>query len=239
MQTQLSHGFPYSDRRSDYSGGLASSGGPGTRLGHEHDPLALHQALQSAVDDGQNAGIDENAGFMSDLPLLKSKFTIFYHLKWYKRNILREPGLIIWHWNTIPLRCRIVVQQCVTANRRNEGWFIPSHCKQTHQMDEFVRRRDFEPSNALTFHFFVLWEQQKKLLFGMFFLHTFQFQPLQILRARRPTRWASDHPVMFSVLYLEDWVFCRALPSIKSPWLKFRGDSHPLNVSMRHSWVAS
>uniref|UniRef100_A0A1B0DPV1 Transcription factor AP-2 C-terminal domain-containing protein n=1 Tax=Phlebotomus papatasi TaxID=29031 RepID=A0A1B0DPV1_PHLPP len=70
--TQLSHGFPYSDRRSDYSGGLASSGGPGTRLGHEHDPLALHQALQSAVDDGQNAGIDENAGFMSDLPLLKN-----------------------------------------------------------------------------------------------------------------------------------------------------------------------
>uniref|UniRef100_A0A1B0CSX2 Putative transcription factor ap-2 n=1 Tax=Lutzomyia longipalpis TaxID=7200 RepID=A0A1B0CSX2_LUTLO len=70
--TQLSHGFPYSDRRGDYSGALTGSGGPGTRLGHEHDPLALHQALQSAVDDGQNAGIDENAGFMSDLPLLKN-----------------------------------------------------------------------------------------------------------------------------------------------------------------------
>ncbi|KAL9703613.1 hypothetical protein quinque_007131 [Culex quinquefasciatus] len=70
--TQLSHGFPYSDRRSDYSGSIGSGAGA-TRLGaHEHDPLSLHQALQSAVDDGQNPVIDENAGFMSDLPLLKN-----------------------------------------------------------------------------------------------------------------------------------------------------------------------
>lgn len=76
LQTQLSHGFPYSDRRSDYGGTIGvGSGGPGNRL-HEHDPLALHQALQSSVDDGQNTGMDENASFMSDLPLLKSKFLI-------------------------------------------------------------------------------------------------------------------------------------------------------------------
>ncbi len=76
LQTQLSHGFPYSDRRSDYGGTIGvGSGGPGNRL-HEHDPLSLHQALQSSVDDGQNTGMDENASFMSDLPLLKSKFLI-------------------------------------------------------------------------------------------------------------------------------------------------------------------
>lgn len=76
LQTQLSHGFPYSDRRGDYGGTIGvGSGGPGNRL-HEHDPLALHQALQSSVDDGQNTGMDENASFMSDLPLLKSKFLI-------------------------------------------------------------------------------------------------------------------------------------------------------------------
>lgn len=73
FQTQLSHGFPYADRRSDYGGTIGSGGGGPTRL-HEHDPLALHQALQSAVDDGQNPVIDENAGFMSDLPLLKNKY---------------------------------------------------------------------------------------------------------------------------------------------------------------------
>lgn len=74
FQTQLSHGFPYSDRRGDYGGSIGGTGVPTTRLsGHEHDPLSLHQALQSAVDDGQNAVIDENAGFMTDLPLLKSK----------------------------------------------------------------------------------------------------------------------------------------------------------------------
>lgn len=71
LQTQLSHGFPYTDRRSDYSSSIGVNN-PGNRI-HEHDPLSLHQALQSAVDDGQNAGMDENAGFMSDLPLLKSK----------------------------------------------------------------------------------------------------------------------------------------------------------------------
>lgn len=70
-QTQLSHGFPYTDRRSDYSGSIGV-GNPANRL-HEHDPLALHQALQSAVDDGQSTGMDENTGFMSDLPLLKSE----------------------------------------------------------------------------------------------------------------------------------------------------------------------
>lgn len=44
--------------------------------------MALHQALQSAVDDGQNPGMDESAGFMSDLPLLKSKYkTIFFTIK--------------------------------------------------------------------------------------------------------------------------------------------------------------
>lgn len=73
FQTQLPHGFPYSDRRNDY-GGTLGAGGSVTRLSHEHDPLALHQALQSAVDDGQNPGMDESAGFMSDLPLLKSKY---------------------------------------------------------------------------------------------------------------------------------------------------------------------
>lgn len=70
FQTQLSHGFPYADRRGDYSGSIGVNNP--NRL-HEHDPLALHQALQSAVDDGQNAGMDENAAFMSDLPLLKSE----------------------------------------------------------------------------------------------------------------------------------------------------------------------
>lgn len=75
LQTQLSHGFPYSDRRGDYGSTLGGGGcGPGTRLTHDPpDPLSIHQALQSAVDDGQNTGMDENAAFMSDLPLLKSK----------------------------------------------------------------------------------------------------------------------------------------------------------------------
>jgi transcription factor AP-2 len=45
--------------------------GPGS---HEHDPLSLHQALQNAVDE-QNQVIDENATFMTDLPLLKSKLS--------------------------------------------------------------------------------------------------------------------------------------------------------------------
>ncbi|XP_055906419.1 transcription factor AP-2-epsilon isoform X3 [Eupeodes corollae] len=70
--TQLSHGFPYTDRRGDYGSAISGAGGHGGRLGHEHDPLALHQALQNAVDDGQNAGMDDNVAFMSDLPLIKS-----------------------------------------------------------------------------------------------------------------------------------------------------------------------
>lgn len=70
----MSHGFPYTDRRSDYGSTIGTGGGGGPTRLHEHDPLALHQALQSAVDDGQNPVIDENAGFMSDLPLLKNKY---------------------------------------------------------------------------------------------------------------------------------------------------------------------
>lgn len=75
IQTQLSHGFPYTDRRGDYSSAITGTGGHGPRLGHEHDPLALHQALQSAVDDGQNPGMDENVGFMSELPIIKSEWS--------------------------------------------------------------------------------------------------------------------------------------------------------------------
>ncbi|XP_055371927.1 transcription factor AP-2-epsilon isoform X2 [Condylostylus longicornis] len=71
-QTQLSHGFPYTDRRGDYSSAISGAGSHGGRLGQEHDPLALHHALQNAVDDGQNPGMDDNVGFMSDLPLIKS-----------------------------------------------------------------------------------------------------------------------------------------------------------------------
>lgn len=47
-------------------------------MGHEHDPLALHQALQSAVDDGQNPGMDENVGFMSELPIIKSEWSKYF-----------------------------------------------------------------------------------------------------------------------------------------------------------------
>lgn len=68
----------YSDRRGSEYG--ASLGGSSGRLGgpvssHDHDPLALHQALQNAVDDQeQNQVCDENATtFMTDLPLLKSE----------------------------------------------------------------------------------------------------------------------------------------------------------------------
>ncbi|CAH1126441.1 unnamed protein product [Ceutorhynchus assimilis] len=62
---QLSHGasFPYSapgGGRPDYSG-----------IPQRHDdPLSLHQALGQAVEDAQ-AGIDDNTGFITDLPLLK------------------------------------------------------------------------------------------------------------------------------------------------------------------------
>ncbi|XP_066143358.1 transcription factor AP-2-epsilon isoform X1 [Euwallacea fornicatus] len=62
---QLGHGasFPYSapgGGRPDYSG-----------IPQRHDdPLSLHQALGQAVEDAQ-AGIDDNTGFITDLPLLK------------------------------------------------------------------------------------------------------------------------------------------------------------------------
>ncbi|XP_026676767.1 transcription factor AP-2-epsilon isoform X2 [Diaphorina citri] len=36
------------------------------------DPLALHNALSSVVDDGQGTNVDENSAFIGDLPLLKS-----------------------------------------------------------------------------------------------------------------------------------------------------------------------
>ncbi|XP_017001864.1 transcription factor AP-2-epsilon isoform X5 [Drosophila takahashii] len=70
--TQLSHGFPYTDRRSDYGSAISAGAAHGTRLGHEHESLALHQALQNAVDDVQAPALDDNVAFMSDLPLIKS-----------------------------------------------------------------------------------------------------------------------------------------------------------------------
>lgn len=73
FQAQLSHGFPYTDRRADYGSTISGGATHGGRLAHEHDPLALHQALQNAVDDVQNPGMDDNVAFMSDLPLIKSK----------------------------------------------------------------------------------------------------------------------------------------------------------------------
>ncbi|XP_053955126.1 transcription factor AP-2-epsilon isoform X1 [Anastrepha obliqua] len=69
---QLSHGFPYTDRRAEYGSTISGGATHGGRLAHEHDPLALHQALQNAVDDVQNPGIDDNVAFMADLPLIKS-----------------------------------------------------------------------------------------------------------------------------------------------------------------------
>jgi transcription factor AP-2, invertebrate len=86
-QTQLaSHGFPmaYSDRRGSdaYGASLAGSGGA-ARLGapisaHDHDPLALHQALQNAVDDQEQNQVCDEAGttFMTDLPMLKSESSL-------------------------------------------------------------------------------------------------------------------------------------------------------------------
>lgn len=98
FQTQLSHGFPYADRRGDYSGSIGVNNP--NRL-HEHDPLALHQALQSAVDDGQNAGMDENAAFMSDLPLLKSELLsnwILYKCKYVCFKAI--PPIKPWRFGT-------------------------------------------------------------------------------------------------------------------------------------------
>lgn len=73
----------YSDRRgaSEYGASIGSSGVSGRHLGvpvsaHDHDPLALHQALQNAVDDQEhNQQVCDESGttFMTDLPLLKSK----------------------------------------------------------------------------------------------------------------------------------------------------------------------
>ncbi|XP_045472804.1 transcription factor AP-2-epsilon isoform X3 [Harmonia axyridis] len=65
---QLGHGgsFPYSSGpgggRSDYS--VSVSQRP-----HD-DPLSLHQALGQAVDEAQG-GLDDNSGFISEIPLLK------------------------------------------------------------------------------------------------------------------------------------------------------------------------
>lgn len=73
LQSQLSHGasFPYSaapgSGRPDYS--VTAPQRP-----HD-DPLSLHQALGQAVEEAQ-AGLDDNTGFISDLPLLKGKFLI-------------------------------------------------------------------------------------------------------------------------------------------------------------------
>jgi hypothetical protein len=70
FQSQLGHGagFPYSTApgggRPDYS--VTTPQRP-----HD-DPLSLHQALGQAVEEAQG-GIDDNTGFISDLPLLKSK----------------------------------------------------------------------------------------------------------------------------------------------------------------------
>ncbi|CAH1364583.1 transcription factor AP-2-epsilon isoform X1 [Tenebrio molitor] len=67
--SQLGHGagFPYSTApgggRPDYS--VTTPQRP-----HD-DPLSLHQALGQAVEEAQG-GIDDNTGFISDLPLLKS-----------------------------------------------------------------------------------------------------------------------------------------------------------------------
>ncbi|KAF5304782.1 hypothetical protein FQA39_LY09559 [Lamprigera yunnana] len=65
---QLSHstGFPYGTPgggRPDYS--LSAPQRP-----HD-DPLSLHQALGQAVEEAQG-GLDDNTGFISDLPLIKS-----------------------------------------------------------------------------------------------------------------------------------------------------------------------
>lgn len=72
----------YTDRRSEYGASLSSSGSVG-RLGSgpdHHDSLSIHQALQNAVDDQeQNQVCDETATtFMTDLPLLKSKFLLLF-----------------------------------------------------------------------------------------------------------------------------------------------------------------
>ena len=67
----------YTDRRgSEY---VTSGSG---RIPDHHDPLSIHQALQNAVDDQeQNQVCDETATtFMTDLPLIKSKFRVSFSL---------------------------------------------------------------------------------------------------------------------------------------------------------------
>ncbi|XP_057656737.1 transcription factor AP-2-epsilon isoform X2 [Diorhabda carinulata] len=65
--SQLGHGtsFPYSTGpgggRPDYT----------TASQRHDDPLSLHQALGQAVEDAQG-GLDDNAGFITDLPLIKN-----------------------------------------------------------------------------------------------------------------------------------------------------------------------
>ncbi|CAG9813718.1 unnamed protein product [Phaedon cochleariae] len=67
--SQLGHGtsFPYS---AGPGGGRPDYGG-GSQGRHVDDPLSLHQALGQAVEEAQG-GIDDNTGFITDLPLLKS-----------------------------------------------------------------------------------------------------------------------------------------------------------------------
>lgn len=69
----MSHGTGF-----HYSNPTPTSGsrGPGDYLSNtgrlHEDPLALHQALGQAVDEAHQ-GMDDNQGFISDLPLLKMK----------------------------------------------------------------------------------------------------------------------------------------------------------------------
>lgn len=66
----MGHGasFPYSGAP---GGGRTEYGVSAPQRPHD-DSLSLHQALGQTIDDAQG-GIDDNAGFISDLPLLKSK----------------------------------------------------------------------------------------------------------------------------------------------------------------------
>lgn len=88
FQSQLGHGtgFPYSTApgggRPDYS--VAAQQRP-----HD-DPLSLHQALGQAVEEAQ-AGLDDNTGFISDLPLLKSMYSVANQTEWQAewKNVLR------------------------------------------------------------------------------------------------------------------------------------------------------
>ncbi|KAL1115183.1 hypothetical protein AAG570_007214 [Ranatra chinensis] len=64
-------GFHYESsggRRNDY---MRRSDVVHHSTGGLEDSLALHNALSSAVDDGQSTNVDDSTGFISDLPLLK------------------------------------------------------------------------------------------------------------------------------------------------------------------------